>query len=668
MTAKTPDSPAPANARPRDSRRRYLRDSATFSLAILVLIWLVATRYLPFTPFPQGVSAASLSGWAYLATTWLGHYGLLAQLLWLPLGLLGMILPARSARRWLWLPAGILAGSALSALIIDSLVYAQYRFHLNGFMLSMFLNDSNGEIFEFDATTWLLGACTLLGLIALCCGLAYRLSGPAAIKRAHRLPTGKLHALLFLMLLASHIQHIVSDAHHNLQVTREAPAFPLLFPATARDFMEDHGWLDARTAEAAKVHIQNFGAGSLAYPAVPLKQDNDVITSRGVDGQPANILFLVIDSWRADSFTAETMPHLHAALADGLHFPDHISGGNSTRTGFFSLLSGLTANYVTPMENDGLGSVLVNQALQRQWPLGLFSSASFNGVGLDRSLFPKVPDLRLRTLGDSPAMRDRVMTTDWLAWQAQRRQTALQQDAHALKPWLGVLFYDAPHGYSLPRGASTPFQPSATGMDYLTLGPDTDPTPVRNLYLNSLYHLDRQLARVIQDLKEHGEWDNTVLVVTGDHAQEFNDSGKNFWGHNGNFTRYQTQVPLILRGPGIPAGHYGSQLPLLPVTAHYDVVPTLLRHVMGISNPPSDYSMGHDLLRTLDHQPEVDNEWVLSGSYQDFGIIQRDRIYALEGTGGYAVYDGDMNRRQALGEGANPVMKVMETMRRFYAN
>jgi hypothetical protein len=41
--------------------------------------------------------------------------------------------------------------------------------------------------------------------------------------------------------------------------------------------------------------------------------------------------------------------------------------------------------------------------------------------------------------------------------------------------------------------------------------------------------------------------DNTIVIITADHGQEFNENKLNFWGHNGNFTKYQTQVPLIIK-------------------------------------------------------------------------------------------------------------------------
>jgi membrane-anchored protein YejM (alkaline phosphatase superfamily) len=39
------------------------------------------------------------------------------------------------------------------------------------------------------------------------------------------------------------------------------------------------------------------------------------------------------------------------------------------------------------------------------------------------------------------------------------------------------------------------------------------------------------------------------VIVTSDHGEEFNDTGKNYWGHNGNFSPYQVAVPLLVRGP-----------------------------------------------------------------------------------------------------------------------
>jgi membrane-anchored protein YejM (alkaline phosphatase superfamily) len=131
-------------------------------------------------------------------------------------------------------------------------------------------------------------------------------------------------------------------------------------------------------------------------------------------------------------------------------------------------------------------------------------------------------------------------------------------------------------------------------VDYLALSNSTDPTPFHNRYLNSVRYVDKLAGEAIDATRARGLLDRTVLLVTSDHGQEFNDQHLNYWGHNSNFSQFQTHVPLFVRWPGRPPAVFGHE------TSHFDVVPTLLDRALGCQNPPADYSVGRDLLDTSD--------------------------------------------------------------------
>ncbi|WP_251975786.1 DUF3413 domain-containing protein [Salinicola avicenniae] len=610
-----------------DSLRRRWRATLTFALLQLPLVWLIALRYVPYLEVPHDAM-----GITYLILTWAGHFGMLVLLGWLPLVILAALLKAR----WLWLPSALLASLSLCILLLDTVVYAQYRFHVNYFMISLFLNDKNGEIFSFTTSTWLVVAASVALALLFEGWLARRLIVGG---RGQRLPAGKSCAVLLLMLIGSHVLHIVADARYVRSVTQQVGIYPLLFPATAKDVMEKYGWLDPRAARAARADIEAKPAESLDWPKHPLTCQAET---------PPNVLVVLIDSWRADEYGPKNTPNLYAALhEEGRRYRDHYSGGNATRNGTMSLFYGLTGNYYAHLDNTQTPPLLITQLQQQGYSLGIFSSASLNGVGFDRTIFSSVSPLRLRTEGDSPATRDHRMTEDWLAWQTQQEQ----QDE---SPWFGMLFYDAPHGYDVPEDAAQPYQPSTDGIDYLDLGPETDPTPYRNRHRNAVHYDDAELGRVIDDLKSKGEWEDTLLVVTADHGQSFNDFGKNYWGHNSNFAAPQTHVPMVVRGPGVPAGDIEG------TTSHLDVAPMLMRHALGCTNPLSDYAQGQDLL-----DPDIDHPWVQASSYIDYGIIEPDRITVVDGTGQYEFLDRQLDPIQG-GDFSPAVFEAVQWMRRFY--
>src|SRR6202034_2864034 len=115
--------------------------------------------------------------------------------------------------------------------------------------------------------------------------------------------------------------------------------------------------------------------------------------------------------------------------------------------------------------------------------------------------------------------------------------------------------------------------------------------------------IDKEVAEVTSLLKAKGVLNKTIIIVTSDHGQEFNDNHLNYWGHASNFTPVQTQVPFIVHWPGQTPRVFSYR------TSHYDVVPTLMQSVLGCLNPPSDYSIGYSL---FDPTPRP---YIIVGSY-----------------------------------------------------
>ncbi len=132
-------------------------------------------------------------------------------------------------------------------------------------------------------------------------------------------------------------------------------------------------------------------------------------------------------------------------------------------------------------------------------------------------------------------------------------------------------------------------------VEKLHLGP-ADVRRLKELYDAQIRQLDTELGRLFARLRERGLLDRTLLVVTADHGEEFAEHGS--FEHS--ITAYQecVRVPLLLRGPGVPAGLRVSA----PVSS-VDIVPTILART-GVDAPAS--LEGRDLsplLRGADDEP-----------------------------------------------------------------
>jgi arylsulfatase A-like enzyme len=73
-----------------------------------------------------------------------------------------------------------------------------------------------------------------------------------------------------------------------------------------------------------------------------------------------------------------------------------------------------------------------------------------------------------------------------------------------------------------------------------------------DLYDGEIRYSDDGLAELVAKLRELGVWDDTLFVLTSDHGEEFFEHG--VLGHGFSLYQEVVRVPLILRGPGVPAG------------------------------------------------------------------------------------------------------------------
>jgi arylsulfatase A-like enzyme len=72
-------------------------------------------------------------------------------------------------------------------------------------------------------------------------------------------------------------------------------------------------------------------------------------------------------------------------------------------------------------------------------------------------------------------------------------------------------------------------------------------------YDGSIAYIDAEIGQLMADLDERGLLDRTLVVITSDHGEEFNEHG--LIHHGNSLYRPAVQVPLLLVGPSrIPAG------------------------------------------------------------------------------------------------------------------
>lgn len=146
------------------------------------------------------------------------------------------------------------------------------------------------------------------------------------------------------------------------------------------------------------------------------------------------------------------------------------------------------------------------------------------------------------------------------------------------------------------------------GLPGLADSPETA-QKLRAIYLGLASEVDHHIGRLIGFLKQSGQYDNTVLIVTSDHGEMLGDHGA--WGKTSYFgAAYHT--PLIIRDPDHPSQH-GSLISV--PTESIDITPTILE-LIGLT--PPDTMDGRSLWPHLRGQTPAD--WRdYSYSELDFG-------------------------------------------------
>lgn len=620
----------------RSKRQSLFKWAMLFCSFNLVIVFIISASYLSASPYPED----SLS-WVYLISMTSGHFTFLVILLFLITVLPFILLLPKKAL--ILALAVFIATVGIILLKIDTYVFAQYKFHINLFILQMIL-DAGDQIIGFPLQMWsvLFVASALLVIIEIT--LALFLWNHHLVLYKKLKPQWLLSCMIVLYFI-SHFIHIYADANYIRSITRLSHFYPLLLPATANKFMIRQGWGNIKKQEASLV-IKN--KSSLDYPLKPLIFSS----SSALMDKPLNLLMILIDSWRFDMMTESVTPNIFALASQSIQYKNHFSGSNDTRNGIFSLFYGLPATYWKAFESNQLGPVMIDRMLELKYQTGIFASAPLINPEFDRTVFKQISNLQTSTHAKTANLRDIKITSKWQQWLAQ------QQKQEAGKPFFGVLFYDSVHAYQYPQSYPRQFMPSLSYINYFKLNNDRDPLPVINHYKNITHFVDSLVGEVIDDLQKKGLMETTVILISSDHGQEINDNKLNYWGHSGNYSRYQTQVPMMLYWP--------EKKPLIvtDMTTHYDIVPTLMNNLFYSLADIRSYSTGRDLF--ADRLPVLKRH--IMGNYNSFAIFdtQKKLFLVKEFDGTASTYDYDYREGKRQNITPSVARQAIEDMSRFY--
>lgn len=524
------------------------------------------------------------------------------------------------------------------AAVIDIFVYGQYHFHVNLAMVQLLAGPARSEIFSFPASMYVL-ASLVMAAVAVCTFLAA--SGAAKIKIKNSCAYAAA-GVLFLIFTAYNMYYAYAKYVFMPDVLAQISVLPLAYPLSMNSRLKKMGF---------KPHSGEFeepAAGNFSCPLQPLE----------FEGTPkANIVIIAVDALRFDMLNPDVMPQTSAAAARHgfFNFGRHFSGGNATVSGIFSLFYSLPFSYWNSVS--GMPPVLMKTAADRNYETGIFASSRLDSPDFTGNVFCGIRNLRIGSEGQNPIQRDLNARDDFFKFLDRFKQDGgSAEEKGSGKHFLAFIFLDGPHSYEVPEKYSRPFMPSPDAINYMLLNKGTDPVPWLNLYKNSVHYSDSIVGQMLDRLESDGRFRDTVVIITGDHGQELNETKHNSWGHNSNFSDWQTRVPMLLYVPGLKGRAIDYH------TAHYDIVPTLMKRVFGCVTDPYAYSMGRDM---IDGYGDTGRPYTIISSYTMKAVREGNRVSEFSNYGKINNFDENANVSEK-GVSAQVLKNALKDFGRFY--
>jgi len=330
---------------------------------------------------------------------------------------------------------------------------------------------------------------------------------------------------------------------------------------------------------------------------------------------PRNVLLVVVDTLRWDRLGSyghrrDTSPHMDALAAEGVRFERAYATAPWTMPSVASIITGLypsghgvvTAMTGMPMSTDTLAEVLRARGFQTGGVVSNTLLRSRRGRG-----FTQGYEIYH---GSEARGHDHVST----AGVTRQALAILEEFARSDAPFLLFVHYFDPH-FNYRRHREVDFAPTRVGQ----LDGRQDIHQLRrvlrdlsqqevdfllDLYDEEVFFTDAGIGRLLGALRRLDRYDDTIIVVTSDHGEEFREHG--WLGHTRTLYQELVRVPLIVSAPG----HRDEARVVSEPVSLVSITPTIL-DLLEIDAPELSF---HEpsLVSRMRGDGNGDSNWVLT--------------------------------------------------------
>jgi arylsulfatase len=177
------------------------------------------------------------------------------------------------------------------------------------------------------------------------------------------------------------------------------------------------------------------------------------------------------------------------------------------------------------------------------------------------------------------------------------------------KPWFLAVNFTGPHNpWDITSEMKKRWENVKFPLPNSNLkGAEESDMRIRQNYAAMLENIDRNIGRLLNEIDNLGELQNTIIIYTSDHGEMLGDFGKY---HKSTFERGSISIPLVIKVPGGKKGIYSDVLVELQ-----DLAATVL-----------DYA-GAEMEEAVDSvslRPVLENKSIAHRQYQISSLIRPD--------------------------------------------
>ncbi len=407
-----------------------------------------------------------------------------------------------------------------------------------------------------------------------------------------------------------------------------------------------------------------------------------VLTSCG--GQPEEVrvaprvLLLVIDCLRGDRYGAETpyerplTPHLDEIAADGIRFTRTFSQASWTRPSLPTFLTGLY-----PAEH---GLVELGEADEEGRNLRLAESVETVAERIAQRGYATM------MLGEQFQLSPRFGLSQGFGSYNHKGSNAasthhglLEWLETAAVPWFAYLHYLEMHWpYCPPPEIRGRFTADWDGLSFcrewrqlrddiragVVVLKEDEIDAMRASYDEELLGLDLEIGQLINELRSRGEWDETLVIVTSDHGEEFFEHGG--MGHGRSLHDELISVPLVIKPPASWGGPRGGTVDALIEVR--DLAATVLD---AAGDRERAAELGYSLVPWLRGESREARSFVVSEHYDSVSVRTVDRKLIAHRDGSapelYDLVEDPRERVDIASERPEEVTELVGMLRRWRA-